>query len=155
RTVQLRPAQPLRVRVLDAVGAPVAGAAIYTQARGGERLQRIVELPLQQGTTDGDGCCTVRDLPTAQTRITASHPLHGQVHAVVQATPVEVELRSLGAGAIHGKLTAGGRVPAPGRWLAVLERRIEVQTARGALPDLPQLALPVLDGTFEFAALQP
>lgn len=155
RTVQLRPARALPVHVVDATGAAVADAAIYVQARGGSRQERIVDVPLHAGTTDQDGRCLVRDLPTAETRVTASHPAHGQVHAIVTGSPTVLELQFLATGAIRGRLTDGGKPPAPGRWVAVLERRFDAQAARGAMPELPQLALPLLDGAFAFAALQP
>lgn len=154
RTVQLRRARQLRVVVVDVAGAGVADATIYVQPRGGSRQQRIVDLPLPAGRTGRDGCCTLRDLPTDETRITAMHPLHGQVHTVVQGAPEQVQLQFAAAGCITGRLTDGGRAPAPGRWLVVLERRYE-DAPRGALPFVPQLMLPDLDGHFTFAALQP
>lgn len=154
RTVTLRPARTLRVRALDAAGEPVRDARIYSQPRGGARPERIVDLPLPAGRTDDAGWCVVRDLPTEETRITAQHPRHGQVHAMVSGTPRELVLQFAAAGSIAGRLTDGGRPPAPGRWLLVLERRYDKQP-RGAMPDLPQLQLPDLDGNFTFAALQP
>ena len=75
-TVSLRPARALAVRVIDVASAPVEDATIYVQPRGGGRAQRIVDMPLAAGRTDRDGRCTVRDLPTDETRLTARHPLH-------------------------------------------------------------------------------
>ncbi|HEX5053094.1 MAG TPA: carboxypeptidase-like regulatory domain-containing protein [Planctomycetota bacterium] len=151
-SVQLRPARQLRVRTVDCTGAPVADATIHLRPRGGARGQRIVEVPLAAGRTDEHGWCTVRDLPTDETRLTATHPLHGQVHALVSGAPAELILQFAAAGTIRGRLTDGGRAPAPGRWLVVLEGR---DAPRGAMPDLPQLMLPDLEGHFTFAALQP
>ncbi|HZT56764.1 MAG TPA: carboxypeptidase-like regulatory domain-containing protein, partial [Burkholderiaceae bacterium] len=113
RTVQLRAARALRVRTIDADGAPVAAATIYVQPRGGERAQRIVELPLAAGRTDGDGWCTVKDLPTDETRITASHPRLGSVHATIAGAPPETVLQFAAPCSLRGTLTDGGRPPAP------------------------------------------
>ncbi|MBK8097402.1 MAG: carboxypeptidase regulatory-like domain-containing protein [Planctomycetes bacterium] len=154
QTIALRPARSLRVRTIDVTGAPVAAAAVYVFPRGGSRQQRIVEMPLLAGRTDADGRCTISDLPTDETRISAQHPLHGQVHAVVQAVPPELVLQFAVAGQIRGRLTDGGRPPAPGRWVVVLERRYD-NAPRGAMPDVPLLCMPDLDGSFAFAALQP
>jgi hypothetical protein len=154
RTVQLRAARALRVRTIDADGAPVAAATIYVQSRGGERAQRIVDLPLAAGRTDGDGWCAVHDLPTDETQITASHPRFGQVHATIAGVPPETVLQFAAPCSLRGTLTDGGRPPAPGRWLAVLERNYD-GGPRPAVPDVPELALPDLDGAFAFAALQP
>lgn len=153
--VQLRRATPGLVRVLDERGEPVPLASIYVQPRDGTRAQRILELPVRAGETDERGECRLRDLPTARTKVTAEHPAHGQVHVEVQGTPEVVELRFEGACSIRGTLTDGGRAPAPGRWVAVLERRYPEGRPRGAMPDLPQLQMPGLDGSFAFAALQP
>ncbi|HLQ38762.1 MAG TPA: hypothetical protein VK348_13215, partial [Planctomycetota bacterium] len=131
-TLQLRACRPLRVRVVDAAAAPVAGATLYMQPRGGERSQRIVDVPLSAGRTGADGTAIIPDLPTATTRVTASHPLFGQVHAEVQGQLPELLLQFEDSGVIVGRLTDGGRPPAPGRWLAVLARRPN-DAARGAL----------------------
>jgi protocatechuate 3,4-dioxygenase beta subunit len=154
-SVQLRAARTAQVHVLDAAGEPVEGAALYVQPRGGARAQRILEVPTHAGTTDREGLCTLRDLPTDMTKVTAEHPQHGQVHQEVQGLPEHVHLQFQAAGSIHGILTDGGRPPMTGRWVAVLERRYSKEQPRGAMPDLPQLQLPALDGSFTFGAIQP
>jgi len=154
RLVSLRQPRVLRVRTVDAAGEPVAEATLYVQPRGGTRQQRIVELPLSAGRTGSDGWCTVRDLPTDSMRLTAMHSLHGQVHALVEGHPAELVMQFAAAASIEGVLTDGGRPPPPGRWVIVLERRQE-GGRKGSMPDLPQLAMPGLDGSFVFAALQP
>ncbi|MEQ1632070.1 MAG: carboxypeptidase-like regulatory domain-containing protein, partial [Planctomycetota bacterium] len=153
--VRLRAARTAVVVVTDAAGEPVEGASLFVQPRGGSRAQRILELPTHAGTTDQNGTCTLRDLPTDQTKVTAEHPLHGQVHKDVAGVPERIDLQFFAAGSITGTLTDGGRPPAPGRWVAVLERRYDKDRPRGAMPDLPQLQLPGLDGSFSFGALQP
>jgi hypothetical protein len=157
RTVVMKVARALRVRTIDAEGEPVANATLHVTSRGGSRTDRIVELPLAVGRTDVEGWCAVRDLPTDSARLTASHRLHGQVHASIEGHPSELVLQFAAAATIRGVLTDGGRPPAPGRWVLVLERRYEnaPNRDRGAMPDLPQLALPSLDGSFTFGALQP
>lgn len=157
RTVILKAARALRVRTLDAAGEPVAGATLHLSPRGGTRQERIVEVPLAVGRTGADGWCLVRDLPTESARLTAIHPRHGQVHAQIEGHPAELVLQFAAPATIRGVLTDGGRPPAPGRWVLVLERRYGETsgTQRGALPDLPQLTLPDLEGAFTFAALQP
>ncbi|MCA8952831.1 MAG: carboxypeptidase regulatory-like domain-containing protein, partial [Planctomycetes bacterium] len=156
RTIELRPARELTVRTVDGTGEPVADATIYVRSRGGSRAERIVDLPVPSGRTGRDGVCRVRDLPTELTRITAMHPAFGQVHTEVEGRPAELVLRFVTPASIHGTLTDGGRVPEPGRWVVVLERRYDDPSERrGAMPEMPQLALPDLDGRFRFAALQP
>lgn len=157
RTVILKAARALRVRTLDVAGEPVAGATLHLSPRGGSRQERIVELPLAVGRTGADGWCSVRDLPTESARLTAIHPQHGQVHAQIDGHPAELVLQFAAPAAIRGLLTDGGRPPAPGRWVLVLERRYGDAKAaqRGAMPDLPQLTIPDLEGAFTFAALQP
>ncbi|MBM4059837.1 MAG: carboxypeptidase regulatory-like domain-containing protein, partial [Planctomycetes bacterium] len=157
RTITLRPARSLRVRTIDAAGEPVAHATLHLQPRGGSRAGRIVEIPLAAGRTGADGWCTIANLPTEEGTLTAIHPRHGQVHADVKGNPGELVLQFADAAAIRGVLTDGGRPPAPGRWVLVLERRYGDGPGqqRGALPDLPQLALPDLEGEFTFPALQP
>lgn len=157
RTVALQPASPLRVRTIDERGEPVAGAVLHLQARGGSRNERIVEVPLPVGRTGADGWTTIAHLPTAVSKLTASHPRHGQVHTTLEGRPAEVVLQFAAAGAIRGVLTDGGRVPALGRWVLVLERRYGDAPGeqRGAMPDLPLLTLPDPEGRFGFAALQP
>lgn len=157
RTVILKAARALRVRTIDVAGEPVAQATLHLSPRGGSRAERVVELPLAVGRTGADGWCLVSDLPTESARLTAIHPLHGQVHAVIEGTPGELVLQFAAPAAIQGVLTDGGRPPAPGRWVLVLERRYGdgKGAARGALPDLPQLTVPDLEGNFAFPALQP
>ncbi len=157
RTMILKAARALRVRTIDAAGEPVAQATLHLSSRGGSRAERIAELPLAVGRTGDDGWCTISDLPTESARLTAIHPLHGQVHAVIVGTPSELVLQFAAPAAIQGVLTDGGRPPAPGRWVLVLERRYGEGkgAARGALPDLPQLTVPDLEGNFGFPALQP
>lgn len=154
RTIALPAARPLRVHVVDAVGEPVAGAVLAMQSRGGERSRRLVEMPIPVGRSDRDGSCVLRDLPTDETRLTASHPRHGQVSTVVRSAPTELTLQFGAPAAIRGKLTDGGRAPAPGRWLVVLER-IYADDAQPATRELPQLTMPDLEGAFAYAALQP
>jgi hypothetical protein len=154
RVVVLPAARALQVHVVDAAGEPVGGAALAMQARGGESNQRLLDLPIPVGRTDKGGLCTLRDLPTEETRLTASHPRHGQVSTLVRGAPAEVVLQFGAPGAIAGRLTDGGRPPAVGRWMIVLER-IYAADAEPAARELPQLTMPDLDGAFAFAALQP
>lgn len=156
RTVELRGARELRVRTIDPRGEPVADATIYVRSRGASRNVRLIELPRPVGRTREDGWLSISDLPTTTTRITAEHPRHGQVHREVDGTPGELELRFEEAASITGVLTDGGRPPEPGRWVMVLERRYgDGELRRGAMPEMPQLTVPDLEGNFRFAALQP
>jgi hypothetical protein len=139
---------------MDPANTPVADAAIVMQSRGGERSQRMLDMPIPAGRSDRDGVCALRDLPTEETRLTASHPRFGQVSTVVRGAPPEVTLQFGAPGAILGKLTDGGRPPAVGRWMIVLER-MHADDAQPAARELPQLTMPDLEGAFVFAALQP
>jgi hypothetical protein len=154
RTVVLPRARALQVHVVDAANAVVADAAIAMQSRGGERSQRMFDMPIPVGRSDREGICALRDVPTEETRLTASHPRYGQVSTVVRGAPAEVTLQFGEPGAITGKLTDGGRVPAPGRWMIVLER-LYAEGADPAVRDMPQLTMPDLEGAFAFGALQP
>lgn len=155
-TLQLRPARMLNVRTLGPDGEPVANATIYRQTRKGSRSERLVEMPLAVGRSGDDGWCRVPDLPTEETRLTARHPQFGQVHTEIHGHPTELVMQFATPASIRGVLTDGGRAPAPGRWVLVLERRYgDGALRRGAMPHLPQLAMPDLEGRFEFAALQP
>lgn len=154
--VELRSARELRVRTIDAAGEPVKNATLYSKSRHGSRAERIVQMPLAVGRTDVDGWCRIADLPTPQTRLTAMHPELGQVHAEVNGHPRELVMQFQVPASIRGVLTDGGRPPAPGRWVLVLERRYgDGPLRRGAMPEIPQLAVPDLEGRFRFAALQP
>jgi protocatechuate 3,4-dioxygenase beta subunit len=155
-TVRLQQARTLETLVLDGEGQPVEGAEILVQARGGERSQRIVDWGIGAGRTDAEGRLLIRSLPTGEARVTANHPLHGQAHQkVAEPLPAQLVLAFERACTITGTLTDGGRAPDPGRWILVLERRFDERRPRGALPDMPQLALPDLQGRFRFGALQP
>ncbi|MCR9246104.1 MAG: carboxypeptidase-like regulatory domain-containing protein [bacterium] len=155
-TIVLRRGRQLLVRAIDFEGQPVENATVYLSSRGGSRSERILEIPRPVGRTGEDGTYLVGDLPTAQTRITAEHPEHGQVHREVNGHPSELELPFAAPGSIAGILTDGGRPPAPGRWVLVLERRYgKGELSRGAMPEMPQLATPDLEGRFHFEALQP
>ena len=102
RTVVLPPARALKVHVVDPANTPVADAAIVMQSRGGERSQRMLDMPIPAGRSDREGVCTLRDLPTEETRLTASHPRFGQVSTVVRGAPPEVTLQFGAPGAILG-----------------------------------------------------
>lgn len=153
-TVQLQAFHLLRVRVLDGAGAPLPDAAVYAQARGGSRAARRSQAPWRAGDTDAAGVLIVRTSGQGELRLTARHPAWGEVHGECSAAAAETVLAFGSTGGIDGVLTDGGRPPAPGRWMVVLERR-RGEGPRGAIPELPQLQLPDLLGAFQFGALQP
>ncbi len=153
RTITLKPARALRVRVLDGDSAPVVDAAITMESKGGFDAQVQIDMGIAVGRTDSDGFCSVRDLPTDETRLTANHPRFGKVNTVVRGAPAEVTLQFGPPSAIVGVLVDGGRPPAPGRWLIVLKRDYGGSDMPASLEE-PQLTVPDLSGAFAFRALQ-
>ncbi|MBK8974290.1 MAG: carboxypeptidase regulatory-like domain-containing protein [Planctomycetes bacterium] len=155
-TVVLQPQTSFQVLALDADGAPVAGAAVFAQARGPQpRVPR--DTPLDVGTTGEDGRLTVDALRATEARVTASHPAYGNAHGETPIpAPGPLVLRFDLPGGIAGSLLEGGREPTPGKWMVFCMRNSQGGDGeRGAMPDMPRLATPALDGSFRITGLKP
>ena len=138
------------VRVVDPAGQGIRNAAIFAEARGG---QRTVQMPVRVGRTDAEGRLRITSLQGDLLRVSAEHPKRGVVHG--EAKPgEELLLVLLEPGSLRGQLTDNGKPPELGEWnVAVVRQR--GNEPRGPLEQVPSLITPGLDGTFAVAALQP
>ncbi len=142
------------VAVVDARGKPVRGADIYVQASG-ER-PRLPDFPLNTGRTGKKGIVKVDQVQASNVRITAQHPAYGTSHAsVTLPSPQPIVLALQDPGAIRGELTEGSAQPTPGKWTLTISRQWNSGGDRGAMPDLPRLVTPNLEGQFEVTGLKP
>ncbi len=145
--LRLVPPAPLRVRVVDAAGAPVADAEIHATPRG-EGAWRG-GLPLRCGTTGEDGAIALDALAGDRALVLARHPAYGTARAEVRRGEAAATIAFATPGAIRGQLV----LPPEARdeqWSVLL-----TPPRMGPLPAMPLLATPDADGRFEFAHLQP
>jgi hypothetical protein len=153
--ITLNPESRFRVQVLSREGRPVHRAKVYIQPprmKGGERL---MEMPIVAGETNKDGYLEIREGQSGDVRLSASHPAYGYAHVEAELPtedPITIQMDS--PGELIGRLTEGGRVPTPGKWTIVLEpgRRTG---PRGAMPDMPKMTTPNLEGDFYSRGLRP
>ncbi|MEE2886865.1 MAG: carboxypeptidase-like regulatory domain-containing protein [Planctomycetota bacterium] len=154
--ITLNPESRFSVVVLDSEDVPVRRARVFIQSsprpKGGERL---MEMPIVAGETGGDGRLEIREGQAGQVRLSASHPAFGYAHAQVTLPASEpVIIRMEPPGELLGRLTESGRPPPPGKWSIMLEPRRRAGV-RGAMPDLPKMTVPNLDGDFHSRGLRP
>ena len=150
-TIELIGAQRFDVVARHAEGGPVAGADVFVIARG--EPPRVPEAPVHAATTSDEGTATITSVRATEVRITASHPAYGNVHArtpLPAAGPVELVFPT--PGTIEGSLLEGGASPEPGKWMVTLIPR---GRASGAMPDIPRVVAPGLDGSFRATGLSP
>lgn len=147
--VELAMPKHFAVRVLDLDDQPIKNAAVFAEARG----ERVVEMPVRCGRTDGDGRLTIDKLQAETLRVSAEHPRWGVVHG--EAKPgEELVLRLSPPGALHGQLVENGKPPLPGKYsIGVMWRRSG--GARGPLDQVPSIVSAGVDGGFTVRALQP
>jgi len=146
-SVVLAPQQQFAVRVADASGKGIRNAQIYCQERG----QKVVDMPIHCGCTDGEGRLVITQASSDEIRVSAAHPRWGMVHGNAKAGQPELLLQMRTPGEIAGTLTEGGR-PAPlGKWTIGCAHEGE----RGAMEETPTLTTSSPDGSFGVRALQP
>jgi protocatechuate 3,4-dioxygenase beta subunit len=149
--LKLEPTSPFEVVVADASDRPIRNAAIYVQQRGSRGPSG--EMPVHCGHTDASGKLRVDRFSAEQVWVTATHPKYGNSHgnAKLPAT-APIQIRLVAPGDIEGVLTDGGRVPAPGKWMIAAACE---HPGREAMPTMPRITMPVLDGSFRIDGLQP
>lgn len=153
--ITLNPESRFTVLVTNNEGAPVRRARIYIQSPRSERGDRLLEMPIVAGETDKHGRLDIRAGQAGEVRLSASHPAYGYAHAEAKlpvGDPIVIQMEA--PGELIGRLTEGGRVATPGKWTVVLEPRRRGGT-RGAMPDMPKLTVPNLDGDFHARGLRP
>ena len=98
---------PGRVLVTDEDGIPIENAAIYSAplAAGARAEPRRTTC---HGHTDAAGRLAIRDLSTADVRVTAKHPEFGVVHLTANAGAGDIVLVMTAPAAIEGVLLEGG-----------------------------------------------
>jgi hypothetical protein len=129
---------------------------IYAEARR-DRQQRgelLHDMPLTCGRTAKDGRLVVGNIQQGKVRLTATHPAYGNAHKEF-TTPGQTQVEVVFATPcrITGLLTENGGQPTPGKWTVIAMRRSV--GVRGAMPDVPVLQVPSLEGEFEFKGLTP
>ncbi len=148
-TIKLRAPDIFTVRVVDQDQQPVKNVAVFAGARG----DKVVEMPLNCGRTDGDGLVRIEKIRASSLRVSADHPRWGVVHGEV-ARGEEVVLTMLQPGGLRGVLLEDGKPPLPGKFTVALMRR-RSGGPRGPLEGVPQMISAGLDGVFEVTNLQP
>ena len=150
-TVDLDSQTHYSVRVTDLEGVPIRSAQIYALGSG---RGRNVDFPLHCGYTNAAGRLAIDQVSGNQIRLTAKHPAYGMAHARGSLGSGEITIVLSPPGTVEGELTEKGRPPELGKWSV-----IAVQNGRGgvsgALEDVPQFAVPNLEGVFHFSDLQP
>lgn len=154
-TVELPKEQTFTVFVSDESGMPVRNAAVYAEARGSQ--QRINEMPVLCGRSDSQGMLEISEIHNDKVNLSAIHPAYGAAHAQSPLPPVSepIVLTLATPGSLYGVLTEKGQIPLPGKWTLVVEYRGGGSQNRGAMPDLPTLAVADLEGKFEVTGLKP
>ena len=153
--IVLNPESRFRVHVLSSEGTPVHRAKVYIQPPRMEGGDRLMEMPIVAGETDKNGHLEIREGQSGDVRLSASHPAYGYAHVEAELPtedPITIQMDS--PGELIGRLTEGGRAPTLGKWTIVLEpgRR---KGPRGAMPDMPKMTTPNLDGDFYSRGLRP
>jgi hypothetical protein len=130
-----------RVRVVDAAGAPVAGAKVRvakpsprgqgmtigadgsvqvsmqstTVVAGGDEAQFVGSSALGRGTTDADGRCEIPGLPAGDVEVQATHPEHAAALPAATVLPaaggVDVQLALRQPGFVAVTVVAGDGTP--------------------------------------------
>ncbi len=150
-TVTLPGEQTFEVIALDFAGAPVRGAEVFVEARG----EGFPDAPIRAGVTGETGRVKVGGIRAENVRVTAAHPAFGNAHGETTIpAPGPLSLQFTQVGSIQGNLLEGGAQPTPGKWMLVCMPR-GGNRGRGAMPDLPQLTAPGLDGSFRIVGLPP
>ena len=146
--VVLNPKHGFEVVILRPDGGPAKGADLYAHARGGGGP----DSPVHAGFADADGKVLVELISGNHARLTARHPAYGLVNAeaeLPQANPVVMQFQI--PGIIEGTLSEGGAPPPIAKYMLYASPR----GSDGAMPQIPVIAAPDLDGRFRFPALAP
>jgi protocatechuate 3,4-dioxygenase beta subunit len=146
--LQFLPRTNFEVTVLTPEGTPARGSQVFAIRRGKTNL----EIPMLVGTVDENGKLAVDSLGSDSVRLTAKHPAYGmcaQQTALPASEPIV--LRFLRPGMVMGVITDGGKPPLPGRFMLYLEPR----GIDGAVPQIPLITAPDLEGRFRFGAVRP
>ncbi|MGE0142981.1 MAG: carboxypeptidase-like regulatory domain-containing protein [Planctomycetota bacterium] len=146
--LQFLPRTNFEVTVLTPEGTPARGSQLFAVRRGKTNL----DIPMLVGTVDEEGKLIVDSLGSDSVRLTAKHPAYGlcALHTGLPASE-PIVLRFQRPGAVVGVITDGGKAPLPGKFMLYLEPR----GMDGAVPQIPLITAPDLEGRFRFGAVRP
>ena len=152
--VTLQAALTIDVLVVDSQKEPIRNAKIYAQNRGDNWMRRVQRIPILVGRTNREGKATIEECEKGSLRISASHPAYGMHHKQLQLPVTSlIVFTMLEPGVITGQLLDDGKAPKPGKWSITIEKHWRDE--RGAMPTMPRMVLPDLEGNFRINGVAP
>ncbi|MFO1051412.1 MAG: carboxypeptidase-like regulatory domain-containing protein [Planctomycetota bacterium] len=147
--ILLKPKATFTVTIRRPDGTPAIGSELFVHPRA----EGAPDVPLHAGRADAEGHVAVDVPPGARAQLTAKHPAYGLVSGDVQLplqTPAELQFAA--PGSLNGVVLDKGAAPTPGKFMIYASQR----GGRGsAVPQIPLIAAPDLEGKFRFPALAP